>query len=100
MNEASIQLQIINALRGQGWFVFAVPNHLTRRQPYGFCPGAPDLIAVRKGVFGMLEVKAPGNTQQQNQLDFQAAMDRHDIPYSVVHSAEEAHMAVAIWGQS
>lgn len=52
-------------------------------------PGISDIVAFYRGKVWFLEVKKPGEKQNENQKAFQARCVENGIEYHVVHSPEE-----------
>lgn len=55
---------------------------------YGF-PGSPDIICVIRGQFVGIEVKAKGEKQNENQVNFQKALEKAGGVYILAYSLDD-----------
>lgn len=74
---------IVKALEAAGWTVIRISD-----------TGAPDLLAIRRGVLTALECKSPGGTLTPAQQTAFMRWAAAGLPVKVVRTPEEALMAV------
>jgi hypothetical protein len=74
MNERDVQKRLVKKLRRHGWHVtvFAMP-HSVKRQIAGW----PDVAGIRWGSVLLAEVKGPGGSLTETQLQFRFDTARH-----------------------
>jgi hypothetical protein len=117
--EHPIQCAIVDYLKIQypKALVFSVPNELAskvgggersaKRQTIirnvqvkakrsGMLPGMADVCMLLDGRFYAFEVKAPGNYQQDNQRDAQAAVEANGGVYAVVRSIDNVKAVLSV----
>lgn len=99
--EAAIQRAIVQRLVWHGCKVIAIPNEGKRSvragramRGTGLAKGAPDLMILRAGRVGFLEVKAPKGRVSPAQVEMHAAMARQGFTVHVVRSQDEAVAAL------
>lgn len=99
--EAAIQRAIIDRLRWHGCKCIAIPNEGKRSvragramRANGLAKGAPDLMVMRAGKIGFLEVKAAKGRVSPAQAEMHAEMARHGFTVHVVRSQDEAVAAL------
>lgn len=95
--EAAIQRAIVQRMIWHGCKVVAIPNEGKRSvragramRGTGLAKGAPDLMVLRAGRIGFLEVKAPKGRLSPAQVQMHADMARHGFRVHVVRSQDEA----------
>jgi len=101
--ECDIQASIVDYLEIMaaqcGLLFFSVPNEgidranparLAKLKRMGFRSGVSDLVIVKAGRIYLLEVKRPGESQRDSQIDFEADAGRVGAPYAVAWSFEDA----------
>lgn len=91
MKESAFQTNVVRMLKGQGFFVFAVPNGGSRHykeaahlKAQGVMAGVADLIiCLPKGNVHFVELKNLNGTGRQSpaQKDFQEQVERLGNPY-------------------
>lgn len=59
--------------------------------------GAPDIVAVVKGIYWGIEVKKPGGLLSACQLDFRFELQKSDGRYVVAYSLEHVKDALQEW---
>ena len=89
--ESEIQKAIVNALAWTGWVVIHIPNQSTqgRQRWAGLLPGAPDLIAVRRGRVVFLEVKTDRGQLRPAQKAAHAILTGQGMEVRVVRGIED-----------
>ena len=99
--EAVIQRAIVQRLIWHGCKVVAIPNEGKRSvqagramRGTGLAKGAPDLMVLRAGRIGFLEVKAPKGRVSDAQAEMHAAFGHHGFRVHVVRSQDEAVAAL------
>lgn len=99
--EAVIQRAIVQRLIWHGCKVVAIPNEGKRSvqagramRGTGLAKGAPDLMVLRAGRIGFLEVKARKGRVSEAQAEMHAAFGRHGFRVHVVRSQDEAVAAL------
>ena len=90
LSEKQIQQQIEDYLRASGWFVWRSP-HIPRKPGHNYqgTTGEPDVKAVRKREFVMIEVKRPGGKATAQQLMFMKRINGEGFKAFVAQSVEE-----------
>jgi Holliday junction resolvase len=89
--ESDLQRAIVQALSYAGWLVMHIPNQSTRgRQRWaGLMPGAPDLVAVRRGRVVFLEVKAAKGKVSEKQSEVHDLLRLHGMDVRVVRGLDD-----------
>jgi len=89
--ESDIQKAIVSALAWTGWVVIHIPNQSTqgRQRWAGLLPGAPDLIAVRRGRVVFLEVKTERGRLRPSQAEAHTALARQGMEVRVVRGIDD-----------
>jgi Holliday junction resolvase len=89
--ESDIQRGIVQALSYAGWVVMHIPNQSTRgRQRWaGLMPGAPDLVAVKRGRVVFLEVKTEKGEVSEKQLEVHDLLRLHGMDVRVVRGIDD-----------
>lgn len=75
--------EVVRALELAGWTVVRVSD-----------TGFPDLVAVRRGVLRLLEVKGPKGELTEAQVKLHQRLSAAGLPVAIVRSPEEALAAV------
>jgi len=89
--ESDVQRGIVQALSYAGWLVMHIPNQSTRgRQRWaGLMPGAPDLVAVKRGRIVFLEVKAGQGKVSEKQSEVHDLLRLHGMEVRVVRGIDD-----------
>jgi VRR-NUC domain. len=89
--ESDVQRGIVQALSYAGWLVMHIPNQSTRgRQRWaGLMPGAPDLIAVKRGRVVFLEVKTEKGKVSERQSEVHDLLRLHGMEVRVVRNVDD-----------
>ncbi|MAM60844.1 VRR-NUC domain-containing protein [Maritimibacter sp. UBA3975] len=66
-----------------------VARLISKNKDMGMMPGFPDILMLHNGRFYGFEVKAEGNTQQENQKDAQRLIEANGGVYAVVRSIDD-----------
>lgn len=116
--EGPIQIAICTFLKTQypSALVFSVPNELaskagaglpkwkqattirniqSKAKKMGMLPGMGDLCMLWNGLFVVFEVKAPGNSQQDNQKTAQEVVELNGGTYAVVRSIDDVRSVMS-----
>ena len=95
--EHRLQCAIVNYLRMNNFFVFAIPNGGNRDartgkmlKDEGALAGAADLLLMMHGRVIYIEVKTGKGTQQKSQRNFQAAAEWYGHEYMIWRSVDDA----------
>jgi len=100
--EHHIQKQIVNYLRGNGIFVFAVPNgiffnagkksfaYINKLKAEGLLSGVSDLIILLHGKALFIEIKTPKGRQNPNQKKFEIDVKRLGFRYEIWRDLRDA----------
>jgi len=101
--EHHIQKQIVRYLRGNGIFVFAVPNgvffnagkksfaYINKLKAEGFLDGVSDLIiGLPGGITVYIEVKSPSGRQRPKQKQFEIDVKRLGFKYEIWRDLRDA----------
>lgn len=106
--EQALQCHVADALRWlrPACIWFAVPNEGRRGyvaaamlKRMGLRPGVSDLIFLWDEGSGAIEMKAPGEVQNDNQKDFEADCRRMGVPYEVCWSLDHVIDVLVRWGR-
>jgi len=89
--ETDLQRAIVQALSYAGWLVMHIPNQSTRgRQRWaGLLPGAPDLVAVKRGRVLFLEVKTAKGKVSEKQSEVHDLLRLHGMEVRVVRGIDD-----------
>jgi Holliday junction resolvase len=89
--ENAVQRVIVQALSYAGWLVMHIPNQSTRgRQRWaGLLPGAPDLVAVKRGRVVFLEVKTEKSRVSEKQSEVHDLLRLHGMEVRVVRNVDD-----------
>jgi len=89
--ESDVQRGIVQALSYAGWLVMHIPNQSTRgRQRWsGLLPGAPDLVAVKRGRVVFLEVKTDKGKLSEKQVEVNDLLRLHGMEVRVVRGIDD-----------
>ena len=89
--ESDFQRAIVQALSYAGWLVMHIPNQSTRgRQRWaGLMPGAPDLVAIKRGRVVFLEVKTEKGKVSEKQSEVHELLRLHGMEVRVVRSVDD-----------
>jgi Holliday junction resolvase len=89
--ESDVQRAIVQALSVAGWLVMHIPNQSTRgRQRWaGLMPGAPDLVAVKRGRVVFLEVKTDRGRVSEKQAEVHDLLRLHGMEVRVVRGIDD-----------
>jgi len=89
--ESDVQRAIVQALSYAGWLVMHIPNQSTRgRQRWaGLMPGAPDLVAVKRGRVVFLEVKTEKGKVSEKQTEVHDLLRLHGMEVRVVRGIDD-----------
>ncbi len=58
-------------------------------------PGGADLLGIFRGRFVAVEIKTPTGRQSSDQRTFQGCVEKHDAPYFIVRSEDDARAVLA-----
>jgi len=89
--ESDVQRGIVQVLSYAGWLVMHIPNQSTRgRQRWaGLMPGAPDLVAIKRGRVVFLEVKTEKGKVSEKQAEVHGLLHLHGMEVRVVRSVDD-----------
>jgi Holliday junction resolvase len=89
--ESDLQRAIVQVLSYAGWLVMHIPNQSTRgRQRWaGLLPGAPDLVAVKRGRVVFLEVKTEKGKVSEKQSEVHDLLRLHGMEVRVVRGIDD-----------
>ncbi len=89
--ESDVQRGVVQALSYAGWLVMHIPNQSTRgRQRWaGLMPGAPDLVAVKRGRVVFLEVKTDKGRVSEKQSEVHDLLRLHGMEVRVVRGIDD-----------
>jgi Holliday junction resolvase len=89
--ESDLQRAIVQVLSYAGWLVMHIPNQSTRgRQRWaGLLPGAPDLVAVKRGRVVFLEVKTEKGKVSEKQSEVYDLLRLHGMEVRVVRRVDD-----------
>lgn len=73
-----------NSMKGKD-----VARLIAKNKDMGMVPGFPDIVMLHKGRFYAFEVKAEGNTQEDNQKATQRVIEANGGLYAVVRSVDD-----------
>jgi Holliday junction resolvase len=90
-SESELQRALVQVLANAGWLVMHIPNQATRgRQRWaGLMPGAPDLVAVRRGRVVFLEVKTEKGKVSERQAEVHDLLRFHGMEVRVVRGVDD-----------
>lgn len=83
LKESDIQATIRDYLRLRGWYV------IRHQQGLGCHKGLSDLTAINDGITIYIEVKVPGGTQSDYQLEFERQIREHGGIYVLARSVDD-----------
>lgn len=69
-----------------------------RLKALGMTPGASDILLLRGGWCGVIEMKSRTGKQSENQKEFQAWCVSNCVPYALCRSCDEALLMLVGWG--
>jgi Holliday junction resolvase len=89
--ESELQRALVQVLSSAGWLVMHIPNQSTRgRQRWaGLLPGAPDLVAVKRGRVVFLEVKTQRGKVSEKQSEVHDLLRLHGMEVRVVRNVDD-----------
>lgn len=95
----------------QGLFAFHVPNganfggdralaamQMANLKKKGFVPGVPDIFLVHEGRTYTIELKTPGGTPSEKQMEVRAKLDEAGAYTAVCDSLDTALRCLEAWG--